>query len=206
MDLALFFLDGLKAQPTFQISERSPVIGEYAWMVGFPSRLGGNYRETRGRIESTNIVGLEYQFDREALDGESGGPLFTGKYQISGIVSASDRGETLVTTVPKIRKFLAKCIKPREPAVQPSPGIDGLLKRIALLEAKFTALESRKAEKGDRGDKGEPGPLGDKGDRGEPGTITVILIDGKGNEIGKAEDLDANDVVRIPITRFLKEK
>lgn len=219
VDLSLFFLDGHKTEPTYQIAEESPGFNEPAWMVGFPVHNRGRYRETRGKIDRTNVVGYEYQFNRRALQSESGGPLFINGFRVVGIVSAVHGSSTLVTTVPKIRSFVTSAIggipncrkqKPTEPPpVQPLPGIAGLLKRVEALEAKLAALESREPRKGDRGERGHAGADGKRGPDGPQGvpgparTVTIIFEDLDGNELLPPETIPpGKDKIRVPVERF----
>ncbi len=213
VDIALFFVDGKVLFPSYHIAYESPAIGEPAWMVG-SSRNRNSYRKTNGKIQATRIVGYEYEFNRPAISGDSGGPLFVQGHRVVGVVSATDDRSTLVTTLPKIRTFLTATIggipgcrnsklKPKEPPVKPSPGIDGLLKRIAALEAKLAALEARELLKGDEG------PEGKRGLQGEPGParmITVIIKDTAGKQLTAPVKVPPDkDRVTIPIERFTRK-
>lgn len=180
--------------------------GDRISMKGFPK--GGRLRVIEGSVIAfdskknlwTNIASIQ---------GDSGGPIIHDE-KLVGIVSGSGHGETWSTGSQEIRSFLTehlngipRCGPVETKPVKPSPGTQALLDRIAALEAKVQSLESREPEKGDRGPEGVKG---DPGPPGEPGTITVVLLDNKGNQIGKAERLNADDVVRLRIDRFLKEK
>jgi len=226
VDLALFFLPGKMLEPCFQVADESPEIGRKAFMVGFPWSRNGSSRRTVGKIEATNINGYEYQFSRPAISGESGSPLFVNDHEIVGIVSHRDGGSSLATNLGPIREFLTStiggvpvCRKPKakETPANPSADIIRLLMRIERLENRINELSKQAGPKGDTGKRGArglvgvPGASGGKGDAGSAGpggadgTVTVIVLDSKGNEIGKAEGLKADDVVRLKIDRFLKK-
>jgi len=86
-----------------------PNHGDKATMVGYPGTRFGGYRVTEGtirRAREDSIVGFEYTFSRRALDGESGGPLFDINNKVIGVISQSARGSSIVTTLPKIKKFM----------------------------------------------------------------------------------------------------
>jgi len=223
VDIALFFVDGQEFPQTFRIATESPASGEPAWIVGYP-RGRNSYRRTDGEIQTTRVVGYEYEFNRPAIKGESGGPLFVKHHQVVGIVTHRDRRSTLVTTLPQIRRFLTSAIggipncskpkappppreespKPKEPPVKASPGTVELLMRIEVLENEierlrndFAKLAKQKGPKGERGPQGEIGPAG---------IITVIHIDVDGKETKREPAVLSGSEVRLYEKTFLIEE
>lgn len=187
------------------IAEGVPSPGVQVMVKGFAKQQSRTTYPTIRSLNSQSDMWLDYI----AINGESGGEVVSNG-ELVGIIDGYSTNSSFAWGARTIRSlFMAKygeiptCGKPKEPTVQPSPGIAVLLKRIGALESKVASLESRQPEKGDPGENGERGVAGPPG---EPGSITVVLIDSNGNEISKAEGLNAGSVVRLKIDRFLKEK
>lgn len=256
-DLAIFFLWDRDVRSStilakvkancFPVSESMPQIGDSAHRIGYPWNNKGNWRRVDGRFIATRAVGVKYDFSKSAISGESGAPYFNTNKEVVAINWSG--GETsMLTSLDQIRSFLQKSIggipncnkaaktsptkpKPKVQPVNPSPGIDGLLRRIAALEKAleklrndFNQLSKQEGPKGDTGRKGpqglvgisgkngsigETGPTGSKGDSGSegpPGTITIILIGEDGNEIKRQDGVLSGSVVRLNKKKFLKEE
>ena len=226
VDLGLFFLAGIESQQCFDIAEQSPGMGQAAWMVGYPySRK--TFRETHGKIEPTRTSGYEYQFSRIPISGESGGPIFVSGSRIVGIVSARSGSNTLCTTLPQIRFFVTKAIgaipkcrtaiastptepkypnplreeppKPKEPTVDPSPGISkieaairkltleniGLKLQLKRIQNDLDKLSKQAGSQGPQGIQGSQGISGARGQQGPQGMAGPAGPQGASGRDGK---------------------
>lgn len=231
VDLGLYFLKGRELSDCYRISERPPSVGQQSFIVGYPWNRS-TFRKLTGEIEVTRIIGYDYQFSRSVISGDSGGPLFTTKHEIVGIVSHRDGSSALVTNLMPIRKFLVeaiggipRCRKPmphiKKPSVQPSPGIAALLKRIEELENKLDELSKQKGPKGDIGNQGSRGPIGQAGPKGATGPAGPGGANGRDGQKGvrgpagiitilfKGEEYPgvlSGSVVRLNKKKFLKQE
>lgn len=208
-DLALVEIAYTPDLPCYPLAEKTPPLQTGVLVYGFQGRTVG-----RGAVRACSDAG-DFFVNMRARQGDSGGPVLADGRVVGVITSTHARGlaDCHAAGVQSIRELCLESVKkipacgepPESEPVNPvvpirrDERLDDLEDRIRDLEQ---ALESVSLAPGPPGPRG---PKGEKGDRGPTGRITVILTDNEGNELGRAENLDADDLVRININRFLKE-
>ncbi len=124
-DLALLIIPEPKNVAPVPISPTIPQNGETYWVAGYRGGDGA-YRIRGGRLASfqrpePDIVEPELiEIDVPVESGESGGPVFNRKYELAGVLFASDNAMTMASHCGRVIKFLEQAA-PQVAALPASP-------------------------------------------------------------------------------------
>jgi len=215
--------DGFSSGKTYEESSGSVVQTGMARCVVRPKQGqsgGGVY--CRGRL-----VGVVTGYDQQGhLVYEPLGRVRTQCVRQWGFWIGFCRPATVIAIAPPPPVDLephekAPQFPPQPPPVDapPIPVVNtGIEDRIRLLERKVAELSARpgvtgpagpqgaRGTDGQPGAKGADGPTGPKGPQGNLGTVTVILQDSKGKELGRADDVPAGSFIDLDVTKFKTSK
>ena len=113
-DLALLVIAEPSGVSPVAISPTIPKIGSYYWVAGY--RGDGTYRIRGGpclsfqRPEADSVEPELIDIGVPAEGGDSGGPVFNDKYELSGVLFGSDNVTTVASHCGRVNKFLEQAV------------------------------------------------------------------------------------------------